>query len=347
MRTLSGGRESMGNRVLVVGGAGYIGSHMVLALQDAGYPVLVFDNLSRGHEDAVNGAPLVVGDLRSRQDLRACFSEHPVDLVMHFSALAYVGESVAEPELYYQNNVLGTLNLLAEMRRCDVDLLVFSSTCSTYGEPEHVPIGETHPQRPINPYGRSKLMIEQVLGDYAGGHGLNSISLRYFNAAGCDPKGRAGERHDPETHLIPLVLEEAWRINEGGDPAATALRVFGSDFPTPDGSCIRDYIHVTDICAAHLLAAERLLSGGCRGAEYYNLANGAGFSVLDVIDVCRKVTGLPVQYEIEDRRPGDPATLVGDARKAEDGLGWTVEFGSLEDIIATHWAWMTENRGRG
>lgn len=234
--------------VLVIGGAGYIGSHMVLALQDAGYSVIVFDNLSRGFADAVGSAPLVIGDLRSAADLDACFAAHRFDLVMHFAALAYVGESVNEPELYYQNNVVGALNLLAAMRRHGVNRLVFSSTCATYGEPELVPITESHPQRPINPYGRTKLMIEQALRDYALAYGTQSVSLRYFNAAGCDLHGRAGERHNPETHLIPLVLAEAMRVMHVGDPADTALREVGTDFPTPDGSCVRDYIHVADLC---------------------------------------------------------------------------------------------------
>jgi UDP-glucose 4-epimerase len=330
--------------VLVVGGAGYIGSHMVLALEDAGYLPVVFDNLSRGHADAVSNAPLVVGDLRSAADLEACFAAHRVDLVMHFAALAYVGESVTEPELYYQNNVVGALNLLSAMRKHGLRRFVFSSSCSTYGEPEHVPIAETHPQRPINPYGRTKLIIEQALADYAGVHGLQSVSLRYFNAAGCDPDGRAGERHDPETHLIPLVLAEALRTKNGGKPVQTALRVFGGDFPTPDGSCVRDYIHVSDLCRAHLLASERLLSDKAKGAEVYNLANGIGFSVLEVIAACREVTGQPIEYQLMPRRPGDPASLIGDGRRALEVLEWKPDYAELKAIIRSVWKWM-ENRG--
>ncbi|MDP2829687.1 MAG: UDP-glucose 4-epimerase GalE [Sulfuricellaceae bacterium] len=326
--------------VLVVGGAGYIGSHMVLALRDAGYEVVVFDNLSRGFADAVGDLPLVAGDLRSISDLDACFAANQIDLVMHFAALAYVGESVTEPELYYQNNVVGALNLLSAMRRHGVRRFVFSSTCATYGEPDEVPISETHPQRPINPYGRTKLIVEQALSDYATAYGLQSISLRYFNAAGCDAQGRAGERHEPETHLIPLVLAEALRVQRGGDPAATALRVFGSDFPTSDGSCIRDYVHVSDLCHAHLLAARRLLQNGTQGAEAFNLANGGGFSVLEVIEACRTVTGLPIQYRLDDRRAGDPAVLVGDASLAGRMLGWKSEVTDLKDIIRTAWDWM-------
>jgi UDP-glucose-4-epimerase GalE len=313
---------------------------MVLALEDAGYAPMAFDNLSRGHADAVGKTPLVIGDLRSATDLEACFSTHRVDLVMHFAALAYVGQSVIEPELYYQNNVVGALNLLAAMRKHGVGRLVFSSTCATYGEPEHLPIAETHVQRPINPYGRTKLMIEQALSDYSVAYGMQSVSLRYFNAAGCDPKGRAGERHDPETHLIPLVLAEAMRVKSGGDPAATGLQVFGSDFPTPDGSCVRDYIHVSDLCSAHLLAAERLLADNVKDAEACNLANGVGFSVLQVIEACRAITGQPIEYRLMPRRAGDPATLIGDRRRALEVLEWKPEFTELEESIRTSWEWM-------
>lgn len=334
----------MGNRdlesVLVVGGAGYIGSHMVLALQDAGYPTIVFDNLSRGHADAVGNAPLLIGDLRSPADLEACFVGRRIDVVMHFAALAYVGESVAQPQLYYENNVVGTLNLLSAMRKFEIRDMVFSSSCTTYGEPERVPIDESHPQRPINPYGRTKLAVEHSLSDYARAYGLRSVSLRYFNAAGCDAQGRAGERHKPETHLIPLVLAEALRVKNGGSPSDTRLQVFGGDFPTRDGSCVRDYIHVMDICRAHLLACERLLRDDANGAEVYNLANGLGFSVLEVIDACQQVTGQRIEYRSVPRRPGDPATLVGNAKKAMDVLAWRPQFVELRAIIATAWEWI-------
>jgi UDP-glucose-4-epimerase GalE len=337
-------RQKLNKTVLVVGGAGYIGSHMVLALEDAGYAPVVFDNLSRGHADAVGDAPLVVGDLRSAADLDACFAKHRVDVVMHFAALAYVGESVTKPELYYENNVVGALNLLSAMRKHGQQRLVFSSSCSTYGEPERVPMSETHPQRPVNPYGRTKLMVEHALADYAIAHGLRSVSLRYFNAAGCDPKGRAGERHDPETHLIPLVLAEAMRTKAGGRPDETALQVFGGDFPTPDRSCVRDYIHVSDLCRAHLLAAERLLGNKVEGAEAYNLANGVGFSVLEVIEACRNVTEQPIEYRLMPRRAGDAASLIGDARKALAVLGWKPEYPDLRSIIRTAWDWMESRR---
>lgn len=325
--------------VLVIGGAGYIGSHMVLALQDAGYRPVVFDNLSRGHADAVPvGVPLVVGDLRSPTDLDACLRAHRVDLVMHFAALAYVGESVTEPELYYDNNVIGALNLLAAMRRHGLQRLVFSSSCATYGIPSEVPINEGHPQQPINPYGRTKMMVEQALQDYSVAYGLQSIALRYFNAAGCDPAGRARERHDPETHLIPQVLREAARLAAYGNPRDTQLVVFGDDFPTRDGTCVRDYIHVSDLCSAHLKAAERLLSGAVSGSEVYNLANGQGFSVREVIEACRDVTGQAIEYRIEARRAGDPAELVGNATRAKSVLGWEARVTGLREIVGTAWA---------
>ncbi len=335
-------------RILVVGGAGYIGSHMVLALQDAGCEVVVLDNLSRGHADAVQGALLVKADLTDPASLEACFAAHRFDLVMHFAAFAYVGESVSSPSIYYQNNVAGTLNLLDAMHRHGVNKFVFSSTCATYGEPLRIPISEDLPQAPINPYGRSKWMIEQVLKDYAHAYQLHSISLRYFNAAGCDADGRAGERHEPETHLIPLVLQEALRIQRGGDPQDTKLQVFGGDFATPDGSCVRDYIHVTDLCQAHLKAADRLLAGDNQGAEFFNLANGSGFSVLEVIAACRRVTGLPIGHKVMPRRAGDPAALVGDASRARAQLGWSPRHPELQEMVRTAWAWMcaTEQRAQ-
>lgn len=331
----------IGPSVLVVGGAGYIGSHMVLALQDAGFDVVVFDNLSRGFADAVGSARLITGDLRSGQDVDACFSSHSFDLVMHFAALAYVGESVTNPEIYYDNNVSGTINLLRSMRAHEVDKLVFSSTCAVYGEPESLPIDESHPRRPINPYGRSKFTAEMMLEDYARAYNLNSISLRYFNAAGCDPEMRAGERHDPETHLIPLALMAALTSKSGSEPGV--VRMFGDNFPTPDGSCIRDYIHVSDLCAAHLLAARRLLSGKRSGADAFNLANGNGFSVLEVIEACRAVTGQQIAICVEPRRAGDPAMLIGNADRTMQTLNWRPRFRNLQDIIRTSWNWMNGN----
>lgn len=335
--------RNLKKNVLVVGGAGYIGSHMVLALMEAGYLVSVFDNLSRGFVDAVPEDILIHGDLLSRDDLRKCFEVNKFDAVMHFAALAYVGESMLEPERYYENNVVGTLNLLAEMRRRKVDNLIFSSSCATYGEPEHIPITEDHQQSPINPYGNTKHIIERVLTDYAQAYGLRSVSLRYFNAAGCDSQGRAGERHYPETHLIPLVLAEAQRTRLGGRPEDTNLKVFGSDFDTPDGSCIRDYIHVHDLCTAHLLAMEHMFAGLGQGAQFFNLANGDGFSVLEVINVCRAVTREPILYQQFPRRPGDPAKLIGDARRAGSELGWQPDYTSLVDIVKTAWSWQLQD----
>lgn len=323
--------------VLVVGGAGYIGSHMVLALQDAGYSVVVFDNLSRSTWNAFDSAILFKGDLRSPDDLDNCFNSYQFDLVMHFAALAYVGESVLDPELYYQNNVVGAINLLSCMRKFMVDKLVFSSSCATYGEPMYVPINESHSQNPINPYGRSKLMIEQALIDYANAYQMQSIGLRYFNAAGCDSQGRAGEYHNPETHLIPLVLAEALRVKKGGNPKNSQLKVFGGDFQTKDGSCIRDYVHVSDLCRAHLCAAERLLTNEAQGAEFYNLANGEGFSVFEVIKTCQDVTKQAIEYEIAPRRAGDPAVLVGSAKNAFAVLDWQPEFHNLHAVIETAW----------
>lgn len=335
----------MSGSILVVGGAGYIGSHMCHALLDAGYTVTAFDNLSRGHRDAVADVDLVVGDLLSDSDLKACFARRRYDVVMHFAAMAYVGESVTAPALYYSNNVAGTLRLLDAMREADILRLVFSSTCATYGDPKAVPMTEEHPQCPVNPYGRTKLMIEQVLADYAPAYALQSVSLRYFNAAGCDTEGRVGERHEPETHLIPLVLEQAMRVRGGVDPDETKLLVLGGDFPTLDGTCVRDYIHVGDLCRAHLLAAERLLAGQVAGAEAYNLGNGRGFSVLEVIQAATRVTGADIRYRMAPRRAGDPACLVGCASKARNVLGWEPRIGELDAIIETAWRWMSSREG--
>lgn len=331
--------------VLVVGGAGYIGSHMVLTLRDAGYRVVIFDNLSRGHADAAMADRLFIGDLCSIDEIRECFLQESVDLVMHFAALAYVGESVQHPGMYYVNNVIGTLNLLEAMRQYEVDKFVFSSTCAVYGAVDRTPITEAEPQQPINPYGRTKLMIEHALKDYAAAYGMQSISLRYFNAAGADPAGRTGERHDPEPHLIPLVLDEALRIRAGGDPSLTKLAVFGSDYRTRDGSCVRDYIHVSDLAHAHLLAADRLLAAKANGAEVYNLGNGQGFTVLEVIETCRQITGQPIEYRLFPRRMGDPAELIGDASKANKVLGWLPRYNQLDEIISTAWAWRRQRAG--
>ena len=329
----------MKNRtVLVTGGAGYIGSHMCLMLADAGARVVVLDNLSRGHRDAVFGDAFVQADLHDGAALDALFSTYDIDLVLHFAAYAYVGESVHEPLAYYTNNVAGTLSLLRAMQAHGVRRLVFSSTCATYGVPETMPIAETAPQRPINPYGQSKLMMERILTDCAHAWGLNSVALRYFNAAGADAQGRTGERHDPETHLIPLILERALRVR-AGHTDVEPLQAFGHDLDTPDGSCVRDYVHVTDLCDAHLLAGRALLADEARGFLALNLGTANGYSVRQVIDTCREITGVTIPVNWTDPRAGDPPVLVGDASLAAKRLGWRAERSSLENIVRTAWRW--------
>jgi UDP-glucose 4-epimerase len=333
----------MKSSILVIGGAGYIGSHMVKLLAETGFDITVFDNLSLGHRDAVLAGSFTEGDLLNENDLRKLFGRNKFDVVLHFAAFCYVGESMENPQKYYQNNVTGTINLLKAMRDSGHDKFVFSSSCATYGLPESVRITEEHPQRPINPYGRTKLIVEQILQDYAGAYGLKSISLRYFNAAGCDPTGVLGERHDPETHVIPLVLLEALRVLRGGNPDDTSLCVFGGDYATPDGTCIRDYIHVHDLCSAHLVAAERLLMSRISGAEAFNLGNGKGFSVKEVIAACTRVTEADIHYRVTERRAGDPPCLVGDAGRAKSVLQWTPRITSIDEIVGTAWQWFRCN----
>jgi UDP-glucose-4-epimerase GalE len=323
--------------VLVVGGAGYIGSHMVKMLLASGCSVVTFDNLSMGHRDAVPGGAFVQGDLHSESDLHGVFAAHPVDLVMHFAGSCYVGESVQDPAKYYRNNVAGSLNLLGAMRHAGVGRLVFSSSCATYGDPVSSPMDEAHPQRPVNPYGRTKLLVEKALADYAPAYGLSSIALRYFNAAGADPEGMLGERHEPETHLIPLVLREALRVKRGGDLAASGLRIYGGDFETADGTCVRDYVHVNDLCRAHLLAGSRLLGLPHGSCEAYNLGVGRGYSVKEVIELCREITAIRFRYEVAARRPGDPASLVCNAERARRTLGWSPEYPALGEVVETAW----------
>lgn len=318
------------SKVLVTGGAGYIGSHACKALAQAGHTPVTYDNMIYGHEWAVRWGPLERGDIGDRHRLDQVMRQYQPDSVMHFAALAYVGESVEDPGKYYRNNVAGTLTLLESMRDHGVDKIIFSSTCATYGEPSVVPITEEEPQSPINPYGASKLMVERMLQDFGVAHGLRSAALRYFNAAGADPGGETGEDHDPETHLIPLVLDAA-----AGKRAR--ITVFGNDYDTPDGTCIRDYIHVTDLADAHVLALERLHHRG--GFSAYNLGNGAGYSVQEVIDTSRAVTGRQVSVDIGSRRPGDPPRLVGDASRARRELGWEARYADLPTIIETAWRW--------
>lgn len=325
--------------ILVVRGAGYIGSHVVLALKKAGYDVVILDNLIYGHKDLVEQVlqvELVIGDMADRTLLDRLFKTHNIAAVMHFAAYAYVGESVEEPAKYYRNNVMGSLILLEAMLAASVTKLVFSSTCATYGIPTNVPVTEEHPQNPINPYGASKLMVERILSDFAQAYDFRSVCFRYFNAAGADPTGLLGEDHTPETHLIPLVLLAALGKRE-------SVSIFGTDYPTPDGSCIRDYIHVADLAQAHLLGLEYLLNGG--NSDVFNLGNGNGFSVREVIETARKVTGKDIKVIERDRRPGDPPCLVGIGEKATKILGWNPQYSRLDDILSHAWQWHQHRLG--
>jgi len=319
--------------VLVTGGAGYIGSHAVLALQQSGYDVIVLDNLVYGHrelvEDALN-ARLIVGDTNDRALLDEIFAQNSISAVMHFAAYAYVGESVTEPAKYYRNNVTGTLTLLEAMVAANIKKFVFSSTCATYGVPKTVPIPEEHPQAPINPYGATKLMVERILADFSTAYDLRSVCFRYFNAAGADPDGRLGEDHNPETHLIPLVLMAAMGKRE-------SVSVFGTDYPTIDGTCVRDYIHVTDLASAHVLGLDYLLKDG--ETTIFNLGNGNGFSVRQVIDAARQITGRDIKVVEGDRRAGDPPALVGSSDRARKILGWNPQYADINQIIRHAWNW--------
>lgn len=319
--------------ILVTGGAGYIGSHAVLALQRAGYDAIVLDNLIYGHRDIVEEvlkAKLVVGDISDRALLDHLFATYNIGAVMHFSAFAYVGESVTDPAKYYRNNVISTVTLLEAMMAASIKKFVFSSTCATYGIPTAVPITEDHPQNPINPYGTTKLMVEKILADFDVAYGLQSVCFRYFNAAGADPNGLLGEDHNPESHLIPLVLLTAL----GKQPS---ISIFGTDYPTPDGTCIRDYIHVSDLADAHVLGVEYLLQDG--KTDVFNLGNGGGFSVKQVIEAAREVTGGEIKVVESDRRPGDPPALVGSCEKARKVLGWQPQYPDIKDIISHAWKW--------
>ncbi|MBE9117909.1 UDP-glucose 4-epimerase GalE [Lusitaniella coriacea LEGE 07157] len=319
--------------ILVTGGAGYIGSHAVLALQRAGYGVVVLDNLVYGHREIaekVLNVKLVVGDTGDRALLDNLFNTHNIAAVMHFAAYAYVGESVQTPDKYYRNNVVGTLTLLEAMLAAGLNKFVFSSTCATYGVPKTIPIPEDHTQNPINPYGMSKLMVEHILSDFDRAYDFRSVRFRYFNAAGADPTGQLGEDHNPETHLIPLTLFTALGRRE-------SISIFGTDYPTPDGTCIRDYIHVSDLATAHVLGLEYLLQGG--KTEVFNLGNGSGFSVKEVIETAREVTGEEIKAVEQERRPGDPPMLVGSAKKARKILNWNPEYPNVREILAHAWQW--------
>jgi UDP-glucose 4-epimerase len=320
-------------KVLVVGGAGYIGSHMVKMLLDAGHEVITFDNLSSGFRDAVLGGEFVQGDLADLAALDQVFSQYQPEAVMHFASYIQVGESVQHPDKYYLNNFTNTLNLLNAMVKHQVRHFIFSSTAAVFGEPEYVPIDEAHAKNPLNPYGRSKWMVEQVLADYERAYGLKSVCLRYFNAAGADPSGLLGERHEPETHLIPLVLQAL----SGRRPH---ISVFGRDYDTPDGTCVRDYIHIVDLCSAHLLALQNLMQNGV--SMRFNLGNGEGFSVQQVISAAERVTGKRIKIVEGPRREGDPARLVADATLAKQTLNWQPIYTDLDTIIAHAWQWETK-----
>ena len=322
----------MSKSVLVTGGAGYIGSHACKVLARAGYRPVVFDNLSRGHREVVRWGPLVEGDLADRARLAAALEQNQVSAVMHFAAYAYVGESVADPGMYYRNNLGGTLSLIEAMRESGVDRIVFSSTCATYGTPDSVPIQETAQQLPVNPYGETKLAIERALHWYGQAYGLRSVSLRYFNAAGADPDSETGELHEPETHLVPLVLQTAL----GQRPQ---IDIYGTDYPTPDGTAIRDYIHVQDLADAHLRALEHLGAGGASAA--LNLGTGHGHSVREVVRVAEAISGRRIPCRETARRPGDPPVLVADPRLAVEVLGWRPRMSDLDTIIRTALAWHT------
>jgi len=317
-------------RLLVVGGAGYIGSHMVKHLLRRGCDVVTFDNLSTGHRDAVLGGEFVLGDLADPGALDALFSQHTFDAVFHFASFIQVGESVKEPAKYYANNIVNTLNLLDAMVAHGVGRFVFSSAAAVYSEPAYTPIDEAHPKQPINPYGKTKWMVEQILEDYDRAYGLRSIALRYFNAAGADSEGQLAERHDPETHLIPLVLQAA----SGRRPP---ISVFGRDYDTPDGTCVRDYIHVSDLADAHWLALDKLMRGA--GSAAYNLGNGNGFPVQQVIKTAATVTGRTIPVVDAPRRDGDPARLVADSAAARRALGWQPRRFDVETIIEDAWKW--------
>lgn len=326
----AGMRENASNAVLVTGGAGYIGSHTCKLLSQQGYLPVVFDNMSTGHEWAVKWGPLERGDILDRSALDRAIQSHQPRACLHFAALAYVGESVADPGKYYRNNVAGSLTLLEALRDHGIDQFVLSSTCATYGVPEMALIDEEMSQAPINPYGASKLMVERMLTDFHAAHALRSVSLRYFNAAGADPNTEIGEDHDPETHLVPLVVDAALDRRD-------AITIFGTDYETADGTCIRDYIHVTDLAMAHLLALKALEQG--LGHRAFNLGNGQGYSVREVIASVERIAGRSVPVRLGERRPGDPARLISNSARAAKELSWTPQFADLDGIVNTAWAW--------
>ncbi|MEO6339972.1 MAG: UDP-glucose 4-epimerase GalE [Caulobacteraceae bacterium] len=320
----------MTRTVLVTGGAGYVGSHCCKAFAQDGWRVVVFDNLSRGWREFVRWGPLIEGDILDEATLLAAMDEVKPDAVAHFAALAYVGESVEQPELYYRNNTFGSLTLIEAMRKAGVGKLVFSSTCATYGVPQTTPIAEDHPQSPINPYGWSKLFVERMLADISAAHGLNYIALRYFNAAGADAEGQIGERHEPETHVIPLAIR-------GALASDYVFSIFGDDFDTRDGTAVRDYIHVSDLADAHCRALDHLHNGGA--SEIFNLGTGTGTTVAEIASAVERVAGRPLPRRVIGRRAGDPPALIASAAKAEQILGWKPRHSSIDNIVATAWRW--------
>lgn len=315
--------------ILVIGGAGYIGSHMVRMLAKQGYNPVVFDNLSKGHREAVANYPFELGDLGDKARLTEVFKKYGIEAVMHFAAFAEVGESVKEPSKYYHNNVAKVLDLLDALVENDIKYFVFSSTAATFGEPIRPKIDESHPQNPINPYGNTKLMVEKILSDFDTAYGLKATALRYFNASGADDSGEIGESHNPETHLIPIVLQAA-----AGKRAS--IKMFGTDYPTPDGTCVRDYVHVNDLARAHILALEKMFKDNV--SERFNLGSGNGFSVAEIVKEAKRITGIDFTVEKAPRRDGDPAVLVADSAKAERILGWKPQY-NLTRIIETAWNW--------
>jgi UDP-glucose 4-epimerase len=327
-------KPSLQRRILVTGGAVYIGSNTTLQLIDAGYDVVVVDNLSRGDRDAVDPARLRVVDLLDTDGLIQVMNEKPCDAVIHFAAFIAVGESMQKPEIYFKNNTAGSLSLLTAMLKTGIGKIVFSSTAAVYGMPERVPIRESEPYAPVNAYGESKVMVEKLLDWFDRIHGMRSVCLRYFNASGADPAGRAGEDHEPETHLIPLLF----RAIKTGQP----ITLFGDDYDTPDGTCIRDYIHVTDLALAHIGAVQALFAGG--PSRRFNVGTGVGFSVKEVLETVQSVTGKKVPYAMGPRREGDPPTLVADSTCLQKQLGWKPEYSELKTIVQTAWAWA--NRGK-
>lgn len=320
--------------ILVIGGAGYIGSHAVKMLAQQGFNVTVYDNLSKGHKEAVTGVTFIEGDLGDKEKLAQVFEQYKTDAVMHFAAFTEVGESVREPAKYYNNNVVKVLNLLDAMVASEVKYFVFSSTAATFGEPEMPKISESHPQKPINPYGQTKLTVEKILHDYDIAYGLKSAILRYFNAAGADESGLIGEAHNPESHLIPIILQAAKGVRE-------SIKVFGDDYPTKDGTCIRDFVHVNDLSSAHILALKRIMQLNI--SDNFNLGSGSGYSVKEVIESAKKITGKPIKVEYAPRRAGDPAVLVADSEKAQKVLGWKISY-NLDKIISTAWEWETKRK---